>query len=176
MEHIVRFERGYDCVTFECVNGSERCQPGTGGSHGRIGLAIRFVAKGDAGAVQFLLWTGWLPQYAPPSNIGARYIREWNAGTLYPADLGIHAKVAQYEGQPFTTDCEYCDGGRCHYDGSSLNASDAMYALVNGGDSALWAFLDAYYDTVFNGAAYPAPAEYERPLRAPVAEQQQGGE
>jgi hypothetical protein len=46
-----------------------------------------------------------------------------------------------------------------------LSAYDAMYALVNGGDTALWAFLDAYYETVFHGAAYPQPAEYKMPLR-----------
>jgi hypothetical protein len=46
-----------------------------------------------------------------------------------------------------------------------LNAEDAMLALTNGGDKALWDFLDSYYDCVFNAADYPKPAEYLKPLR-----------
>ena len=79
-----------------------------------------------------------------------------------PADLGYHSKKPHYDGQqPTGENCEYCDGKPCYYDGSGLNANDAMYALVNGGDNALWAFLDGYYNYVFNGGEYPKPAEYK---------------
>jgi len=166
-EHIVRFERGYDCMKFECINRSKKCFPGSGGSHGKHGLAIRFVSKGVDGAVQFLLYTGWLPQFAEKDSIGYRFIWDWGSGLGFmPADLSYHSKVARYEGQDHVQDsCEFCDGKPCYYDGSGLNASDAMYALVNGGDKALWEFLDAYYENIFNGAPYPEPAEYEKPLR-----------
>jgi len=40
-----------------------------------------------------------------------------------------------------------------------------MYALVNGGDAALWAFLDGYYAATFEGAPYPIPAENATPPR-----------
>jgi hypothetical protein len=40
-----------------------------------------------------------------------------------------------------------------------------MYALVNGGGDALWAFLDAYYAATFDGGKYPAPAEFQMPPR-----------
>jgi len=40
-----------------------------------------------------------------------------------------------------------------------------MYALVNGGGDALWAFLDGYYDATFNDGAFPKPAEFKMPLR-----------
>jgi hypothetical protein len=53
----------------------------------------------------------------------------------------------------------------CYYDGSSLNASNAMLSLVNGGDSALWDFLDRYYQYVFNGKEYPRPTAYPKPER-----------
>ena len=164
MEHIVRFERGYDCIKFECTSGSKDCKPSSGGSHGRHGLNIRFVSKGDAGAVQFLLYTGWTPQYVKPSNIG---LRDCNWGTsIMPADLGYHSKTPRYEGQhKIDNACEFCDGQPCYYDGSGLNANDAMYALVNGGEVALWAFLDAYYESVFAGSKYPVPAEFEMPPR-----------
>lgn len=165
MEHIIKFERGHDCIRFECYWGKETCIPGYGGSHGKHGLTLRFVSKGDAGAVQFTLYTGWLPQHIVPSQIGFRDIQNWGSNVL-PSDLGFHSKKPHYTGQePIEQACEYCNGQPCYYDGSSLNAYDAMYALVNGGDTALWAFLDAYYVTIFEGADYPQPAEYEKPLR-----------
>jgi hypothetical protein len=164
MEHVVRFERGFDCIKFECVFGSDKCKPGTGGSHGRHGMNIRFVVKGEDGAVQFLLHTGWIPQYATPSLIGARDCT-WS-GATQPSDLGYHSKTPHFEGhEPSIESCEFCDGKPCYYDGSSLNANDAMYALVNGGEDALWEFLDAYYATVFNRATYPKLAEYKMPPR-----------
>jgi hypothetical protein len=168
MEHIVRFERGFDCIKFECAWGRDMCKPGTGGSHGRHGLNIRFVVKGDDGAVQFLLYTGWTPQHATPSDI---FVRDCNwSGTPFPADLGYHSKTPHFEGhEPSIESCEFCDGKPCYCDGSILNANDAMYALVNGGEDALWEFLDAYYESVFNGADYPQPAEYKMPLRADLA-------
>ena len=164
MKHIVRFEGGFDCIRFECVHGSKGCKPGSGGSHGRHGLSIRFVSKGDKGAVQFLLYTGLCPQHAVPSTIGVRDC-EWG-GAAIPADLGYYAKQPQYDGQEAIDNaCEFCDGQPCYYDGSGLNANDAMYALVNGGGDGLWAFLDAYYAATFDGAVYPSPTEFKMPLR-----------
>jgi len=162
MEHIVRFEGGYDCILFECTHGSKDCKPGSGGSHGRHGLSIRFVSKGDAGAVQFLLYTGWTPQHASPSSIGVRDVRDWGGQHMMPADLGYHSKTPRYDGQEMINKaCEFCGDQPCYYDGSGLNANDAMYALVNGGDVALWTFLDAYYDTTFKDGPYPTPAEFK---------------
>ena len=171
MEHIVRFEEGHDCLRFTCRWDSAQCRPGAGGSHGVSGLVIRFVSKGDAGAVQFALSTGWLPQYTEPSSIGTRWIESWG-GAAMPYDLGYHSKAIRYEGQAIIDDaCEWCDGQPCYYDGSGLNAYDAMYTLVNGGEVALWAFLDAYYESVFKDGPYPQPAEYVRPLRQDQGEE-----
>lgn len=167
MEHIVRFEHGHDCIRFECRFGSKNCHPGAGGSHGIHGLTIRFISKDADGAVQFALCTGWLPQKVARSKFGSRYVRAYGKGIgALPADLGYHSKKPRYDGQePIAAACEFCDGQPCYYDGSGLNAHDAMYALVNGGEAALWTFLDAYYDRVFRGGAYPEPAEYATPLR-----------
>ncbi len=166
MEHIVKFEPGYDCIRFACKLGSAACIPGGGGSHGRHGLQIRFVAKGDKGAIQFLLFTGWSPQSCDKSSIGSRDVHDWGGASTMPADLGYHSRTPRYDGQePIDNACEFCDGQPCYYDGSSLNADNAMYALVNGGDAALWAFLEAYYAATFDGGEYPEPAEYSMPLR-----------
>ena len=172
-KHIVRFEQGYDCIKFECRHGSKNCKPGSGGSHGRHGLQIRFVSKGPKGAVQFLLYTDWLPQYAAPSTIGVRDVADWGGKYTMPSDLGIHSKKPLYNGQEMmVSKCEFTDGGPCYYDGSSLNSYDAMYALVNGGGEGIWKFLDEYYDTVFNDKKYPSPAEYPMKIRGSKQEEQ----
>ncbi|MDV7390962.1 hypothetical protein RZS08_06410, partial [Arthrospira platensis SPKY1] len=113
---------------------------------------------------QFLLYTGWLPQFKKESK-GFLYIKDWGSLVL-PADLGYHSKKPKYEDhQSIDPSCEFCDGLPCFYEGSGLNANDAMYALVNGGDEALWEFLDSYYDCVFNDGKYPSPREYEKRIR-----------
>jgi hypothetical protein len=168
LERIIRFRRGHDCIRFECINNSPNCKPGSGGSHGIHGLSICFLVKGQAGAVQFLLYTGWLPEQIKPNHIGTRRFEENKTHSYFPmpADLGYHSKTPHYDGQePIDSDCEYCDGEPCYYDGSGLNAYDAHYALVNGGDRGLWEFLEQYYRHVFEDAEYPAPCEYEKPLR-----------
>ena len=165
MEHIISFKRGIDCIKFNCVMGSDRCKPGSGGSHGRHGLDIVFIVKGDKGAVQFIVATDWLPKYQKPDEIGYRNV-DWGSSKPYPMNLGYHSKVPSYEGhKPSTDSCIYCDGQPCYSDWSGLNASDAMYALVNGGDEALWNFLEKYYLFIFEGKDYPQPAEYPASLR-----------
>ena len=85
---------------------------------------------------------------------------------MVPFDLGYHSKTPMYDDHDSIVEsCEFCDGQPCYYDGSGLNANDAMYALVNGGDEALWSFLDAYYNSVFFGGEYPQPAEYQKKPR-----------
>jgi hypothetical protein len=164
MEHITKFKQGYDCIKFKCINDSERCYPGSGGSHGVHGLTITFISKGPKGAAQFMLYTGWLPLYCEADSIGSRYYD--TKSSAMPADLGYHSKVPMYEGQEKASEsCEYCDGKPCYYDGSGLSAYDAFYTLVNGGDEALWRYLDEYYNARFEGGEYPEVTEYCKPLR-----------
>ena len=165
MDHIIKFEPGHDCIHFECRYGSQTCKPNLGGSHGVHGLTIRFVSKDIEGAVNFTLYTGWLPQHVVKDTIGYRYIKDWGHYVM-PADLGYHSKTPHYEGQhQIDQSCDLCDNQPCYYDGSSLNATDAMYALVNKGIDALWEFLDAFYISEFKGGEYPTPAEYPMPPR-----------
>ena len=164
LDHIVKFERGYDCITFKCVRGSDACAPGSGGSHGRHGMVIRFLSKGPHGAAQFILNTGWMPQSVKAGGIGTEEIRILGLKP-YPVGLGYHSKTRMHDGQePIDDGCEFCDGRPCYYYPGS-NGSDAMYALVNGGDEALWRFLDAYYMFLFCGGEYLGPTEYEMPIR-----------
>ncbi len=172
-EHIVRFEPGCDCTRFECKWGKPTCIPGTGGSHGASGVAVCFVVKGDEGAVQFILLTGWLPQKVTRDPRFPLSVDSWGAKGMpdgfypLPLDLGYHSKVPRHKGdKPVSESCEFTDGP-CYYDGSGSMAAEAMYALVNGGSDALWAFLEAFYDHIFHGGPFPVPAEYPTKLRRP---------
>ncbi len=165
LTHLVEFKSGHDCINFECVSDSKRCYPGSGGSHGKHGLEIEFIVKGEQGAVTFLLYTGWFPQQIPEKTKGNSIVA-WGKSTVLPVNLGYHSKTHQYDRQePTSQSCELCDKQVCFYDGSTLNAQDAMYALVNGGDVKLWEFLESYYNYVFNGTEYPILVGYAKPLR-----------
>ena len=158
MKRIVKFEKGYNCIDFECANDSKKCKPGAGGSHGVHGMSIRFLIKGEAGAVQFLLYTGFVP-----SNDGHK--RDKNSGPL-PADLGYHSPKPMYEGQSTQTkSCEFLDGKPCYYDGSSLNADEAYKTLINAGEDDLWRFLEEYYLCTFKDGDFPETGTYSKPSR-----------
>lgn len=163
MEHKVEFKAGYDCIKFQCIHGSVRCFPGSGGSHGKHGMNIRFLSKGEKGVVQFLLYTGWLPLKTHDQNIEFLFSP---VNPPLPADLGYHSPKPLYEDHYQTKDaCEYLEGKPCYYDGSTLNAGNAMYTLLNGGEDALWKFLDEYYLHIFEGGPYPRAAEYPKQPR-----------
>jgi hypothetical protein len=128
-------------------------------------MEIVFLFHGEKGAVQFKMSTGWLPFYQAEDKIGHREIPNKDCKGLYPmpSDLGFHSYKPIYKGQTSMGKCDVLHGKECYYDGSSLNANDAYYSLVNGGEESLWRFLELYYKTVFEDAEYPTPTEYENP-------------
>ncbi len=153
LERKIFFEPGHDCIRFECVNDSERCFPGSGGNHGVHGLNMRFILKGDEGAIQFLVFSGWLPE-PKLATLDKIY-------PPMPADLGYHSKKPNYEGQePMENECEYI-GGKCFYDGSGLNAEEPFRILCNEGGEALWAYLEKVYESYFNDGPWPKKSEYK---------------
>lgn len=128
---------------------------------------LRMVLKGELGAVQFVLMTGWFTQ-----NIREEYkSRNSNVMSLYPlpADVGYHSPVPRYEGQTrigevsFDVDsmsetekvpekdlpiCEYL-GKPCYYDGSGLAAEEVFNILTADGSDGVWKYLENYYIKVF---------------------------
>lgn len=168
MKREIRFREGYDCIRFNCKFNIKECVPNGGGSHGKHGLEICFYVKGDKGAVQFVLSTGWLPQKVSQDTIGVRRFKASSPMQEFfpmPVDLGYHSYKPHYEGQKPLDKCDLLDGKPCYYDGSGLNCNDAFYALLNGGDKALWEFLEQYYKCVFEDGKYPEPAEYGKGIR-----------
>jgi hypothetical protein len=102
------------------------------------------LLKGPKGAVQFVLYTMWMP--IPEKSL---FSKDNNFGPL-PADLGYHSPKPMYEGQSSHKDCPWLDAGQlCYYDGSGCNAKDAYNILVVKGEEALWEFMEEYYKERF---------------------------
>lgn len=162
MKRITRFYRGYDCINFECINDSNRCYPGGGGSHGLHGLDIVFYVNGEKGAVYFILSTGWLPKSEPTNE----YI-DFGKSEPYPVSLGYISKEPFYSYQEKIKErIDFLDIDEYYLDRSGLDSKDAFYSLVNGGDDALWSFLEQYYRyTYLEGFDYPKRAEYPKKKR-----------
>lgn len=126
----VWFEPGYDHWTNRC-----------GAGHGRHGMQLRFVLQGEEGAVQFLMYTDWVP--GSVSSIGDVN----SGGKTMAADLGCHWIRPWYVGQERMTegDCDYLPGGPCYYDGSGLNAGPVMALFFEQGPEAMWERLEQEY-------------------------------
>ena len=132
MERIIEFSPAYD-----------KRDPDPTKNYGIHGVSLRMVLKGQRGAVQFLLYTGWqLP-----------HVRDEFKGTathVLPADVGYHSPVPLYEGQnKITESCQYLDGQACYYDGSGLAAERFFDVLTQEGDVGVWRELERYYAETF---------------------------
>jgi hypothetical protein len=108
-------------------------------NYGIGSVSILFLLKGDKGAVQFKLLTGW---YLPELGI--------ELDNPMPADLGYHSPIPIYDGQKSIPDnCEWLDG-ECYYDGSTT-ASERIYEiLLKEGSDGVWRELEKYYEEIFN--------------------------
>lgn len=138
-EQVVEFGAAHDCMRVQpCKFGSDRCKPGSGGSHGIGAVDMRMVLKGPLGVVQFVLYTGWHLDETPEG-----------VGKPLAADLGYHSPTPLYEGQYQTESCTYFDGASCFYDGSSLNAEEPWRILRYEGGDAVWKYLRDYYASTF---------------------------
>lgn len=139
MEKFVKFEPAYD---------KRNSDPNK--NYGIHGVNIRFILKGEHGAVQFLLYTNWQLPHVKKEHIANKVGKPMDKYELeayfYPmaTDLGYHSKVKFYDGQYESEDCEYT-GGKCYYDGSGLAAEDVFEKLLSGGDTAVWKEMEDYY-------------------------------
>ena len=119
--------------------------------YGRNCMSVRFVLRGPLGAVQFYLITGWYhsSDRKPGGMIDCLDGIQRPLGPVpIPVDLGFHSLKPMYDGQE-PRDCDLLPGGRCYYDGSGLNAEDAFDVFTDGGDEALWDFLERYYQWLY---------------------------
>ena len=134
LEKIVRIYPAYD-----------NRHPDPAKNYGIHGAEMGFYLKGKKGAVQFLLYTNWhLP------HIQKELSRE--RMQPQPVDLGYHSPKPTYKGHTvIDKHCEFLDGKKCYYDGSTSNAYEIFNILVKEGDEGMWKELDQYYKSCFDG-------------------------
>lgn len=98
---------------------------------------LLMLVKGEKGAVQFRLFTGWYLSHLDQKSEPA------------PADLGYHSLKPIYEDQtPISENCEWLNAP-CYYDGSGLNAQRVFDVLLKEGSDGVWRELEEYYNEVF---------------------------
>ena len=146
MEKIIEFSAAYD-----------KRDPNPAKNYGIHGVDIRFVLKGEEGAVQFLLYTGWqLPHVREELNDSfLEHPRRVSLECMFPqpANLGYHSPKPMYpEDKPMIDSCPYLDGKPCYYNGSGLAAERVYERLLSEGDAGVWLELEKYYDRVFKGS------------------------
>lgn len=117
-------------------------------NYGIHGVELRMHLIGDAGAVQFVLYTNWqLPHVTKEFEGRGRS----SLDAPIPADLGYHSKTPMYEGHERQKGCHLlgCD---CYYDGSGLNAERIYEVLLREGSDGVWRELESYYAEIFGDA------------------------
>ena len=121
-------------------------------NYGIGGVELRFILKGEKGAIQFLLMTHWLlpetqKELDEKEGRGELVHSKYTSRPL-PADLGYHSPVPMYEGQE-SMECTLIPGGKCYYDGSGLRAYDVYRAMLKEGDKGIWDMLESEYKCLF---------------------------
>ncbi len=135
LERIVKFYPAFD-----------KRDPNPTKNYGIHCVDLLMLVKGDAGAVQFKLFTGW---YLPHVMKEQEARRDHLFCAPLPADLGYHSLLPHYEGhEPFG--CEWVETGQCYYDGSGLNAERIFQVLLVEGSDGVWRELEQYYRYTFN--------------------------
>lgn len=130
---------------------------------------IYFYVIGPLGAVQLVLGTDWAIQSVRDhlSKFPSRDERQPQAW-----DIGYHSHKPMYEGHtPMHGKCELL-GGKCFYDGSTLNAENWIEGFCAGGTDWLWPCLEQEYRARFEGGEWPdlAPIYRQHPDDIKAAE------
>lgn len=119
-----------------------------------------FYVKGERGAVQFILFTGWYPHIIPKPDAPWQElcvpIKLEKLDYPTPADLGYHSLTPLRDWQtPIMMECPVLGGKTCYYDGSGLNCYRIFSVMVHEGGERMWEELEKYYAELFEA---PAPA------------------
>lgn len=118
-------------------------------NYGIGSMRIRFILKGELGAVQWMIGTPW-------DVASARHPNGWREETQRPSgwDLGYHSPRPLYDEQTQMGSCDVLDGP-CFYEGSGLNADLLIENFIERGDEYVWQALEAYYRHTFEDADWP---------------------
>lgn len=117
--------------------------------YGIGGVSITFVLKGPKGATQFNILTDWYLPHTQRELKTKGFDMNFDNPRPMGADIGYHSPIPQYEEQQaLTDDCKIL-GGKCYYDGSSLQAHEFIPEFLAGGSDAVWTKLREVYDSRF---------------------------
>ena len=134
-ERIVRVTPSYDLRSDEPSK-----------NYGIGSCVIYFVLKGTLGAVQFAIGTDWFVPSARKHLKGKVAYTEEHKPIGW--DVGYHSPIPTYKDEE-PMDCDYIEGGKCYYDGSSLRAEDWVEDFIAGGTGRLWPRLMQEYERCF---------------------------
>ena len=132
----------YDCIRVQpCVHGSERCKPGTGGSHGVHSAELQMSVRGPEAEITLVVNTGWnlptVPAHPPHCDLP------------HGAFVELHTARPRYAGQesyhtPVSGDsCENWAG--CYVDAGYTMSDEPTRLLVKKGSNAVWEWLERLY-------------------------------
>lgn len=138
-EKVVIFEPAYD-----------KRNPDPAKNYGLHGVNLRFVLKGEKGAVHFCVFTNWhLPEVTEEFKNKPRGYTWWEPK---PSDISYHSKTRLNEWDYEHENCTWLDGKTCYTDGSSLYAEKPFETLIREGSEGLWKFLEDYYNNIFHSS------------------------
>lgn len=144
LEHIFHLRPAFDCIGVQpCVHGSERCIPGTGGSHGRKSAEMHLTVRGVDAEVTLVISTGWDLPTVPAHH---RISRD---GT-YPRGVCVemHTARPRHEGQDRREprpDSACKDWADCYIDVGYMMSDEPTRLLVQEGSEAVWTWLETFY-------------------------------
>lgn len=145
LERIFNVRPAYDCIGVQpCVHGSERCKPGTGGSHGRHNAEMHLTVRGPDAEITLAVGTGWdLPTV--PAHHRLSRDGDWPQGRF----VEIHTARPRYEGQEkgeARPDGTCKDWAACYLASGYSMSDEPTRLLVQEGSEAAWAWLENLYD------------------------------
>lgn len=159
LERIFNVRPAYDCIGVRpCVHGSERCKPGTGGSHGRHNAEMHLTVRGPDAEVTLVVSTGWDLPTVPAYH-------RLTATMDYPrgAFVELHTARPRYEGQDggeARPDGTCKDWAACYVDTGYTMSDEPTRLLVEKGSDAAWEWLEnLYHETQAEMAAVPVSAD-----------------
>ena len=126
-----------------------------GKNYGVHGVEMKWFLRGPLGTIQFVVSTNWMLPHVE-KEMDARLDPGFPHLLCHPqpTDIGYHSPKPMYTDQSLMAeDCEYVEGGRCYYDGSSLQAEKVFQVLVEQGDEACWQVLEDRYRSTFKDIA-----------------------
>jgi hypothetical protein len=120
----------------------DKRNPDPAKDYGIGSMKIRYIVKGDKGAISFTLNTGgYMENVAKEKPDLQGYVQGW--------DVSYHGKNPVNDSDLSSVKCDILDGGECYNDGSALHGEEVGKIFVLHGEDKLWEYLEKYYKEIF---------------------------